>query len=932
MTTWLNRLSPSYWNVSVAIYNESLKRWEIPAQSIGTFATKTSYRKPHPKQVKITFSGPSHIFAKIMSFSKPPWPQNMSYGYDTYYRSKLVLPVVDSLNILDDFTSLVLQNDSDEILYVTSINISFDTTDFEPKLNWERVPIIDTTGKYLDRFYTGSKVVVHNEIPYVVATANLYYDWSEYKPPGAYNVSNLWGFALKKEYDTWKHILQTNYSGNYWVQNINNVLTIGRNFNICITKQGILYIGSYITSGDRKFLLSRNFNNGQLIDPDLPPLDMNDGTIQGEINYVGNELYHNEDSTGLYYGALVNICKDSLSTVFAAYIKGNGTTVSILKYGLLVSSESPYSNYKILEDLRGASYLYKSALLYINSNDDLCIIYTKGNGVDGDGYGLEELGSIKLRSGVWQAVEVIKSGTFYNLKTFMTPNDILHIVGGRSLPEGGDGDYHFWTDGTTWYEEKIYVPIDLMNISSMIVDINNRIHLFGNQFSTTLHLVQDGQYFKSYYSEYDKNETWFASNYGDVFYDIITGMVHLSNANYYGLFYAAAILDDHIDDPSLSSNSQSLSSLSSSADSKSSESSEYIFNPYVTYFDNSYWSSLIGSWDGLEWDDETSYFYATPLGGWEIGFRPYKIKLTLYSAVSQLITLEVQDTSFDALCAGSFVVNGLTTVEYNLAFGNDINLLYLIGDGSSFSIRNIQFKTEWTSESSQSSSSLSKDSKSSSQSSDQHLIWNEFLHDEEWDPSKGSWSEANNRWESEQVGLPGEYSQNIYIEAPETWIVHYRPTRMRLTVEIPGQTSALFSVYLSPVALTDEDFTFVSGVPLEFYLTFSGPETWEDIESLMLSQADNYPFYITNIEFFSEEISSVSSLSSLSSSADSKSYSFYSRSLSSISRSSPSFSDSSKSHRREIANEFEIGEDTNVSSASSESSVSSRSFDIGGWF
>jgi hypothetical protein len=227
------------------------------------------------------------------------------------------------------------------------------------------------------------------------------------------------------------------------------------------------------------------------------------------------------------------------------------------------------------------------------------------------------------------------------------------------------------------------------------------------------------------------------------------------------------------------------------------------------------------------------------------------------------------------------------------------------------------------SSSSSDSSSQSKDSKSSLSSTS--LVWSQYFDDSDWGAIDGTWNDLSDRWESAEAG-----DQIVLIEAEGDWADGYRPTKMRLTIEIPGHANANLNISVSSMddsIYSVSNMNVVSEESFECDLTFAGSASHDDIRTARASQENGYQFYITNIEFLSEEAPPSSSLSKTSKSSISESS--RSCSHSKISLSSDSLSVSSISWRREIAAVFNLIENTNVSLSSSESSQSIRSFPKG---
>jgi len=90
----------------------------------------------------------------------------------------------------------------------------------------------------------------------------------------------------------------------------------------------------------------------------------------------------------------------------------------------------------------------------------------------------------------------------------------------------------------------------------------------------------------------------------------------------------------------------------------------------TTYFDNTYWTpDTYGTWTGSGWlatiEPNEYIVQLEPLGGWEVGFRPTKMRLTWTEGQDPISLVRLRDTD------GNFIVN-LTSYSYNM--GDDITI------------------------------------------------------------------------------------------------------------------------------------------------------------------------------------------------------------------------------------------------------------------
>jgi len=220
---------------------------------------------------------------------------------------------------------------------------------------------------------------------------------------------------------------------------------------------------------------------------------------------------------------------------------------------------------------------------------------------------------------------------------------------------------------------------------------------------------------------------------------------------------------------------------------------------------------------------------------------------------------------------------------------------------------------------SQFSFSESSFSFSSISSPDWHLVES----DERWTTYGliGSWYEAGQRWVPKNTG----YNYALVLYPINNWVQGYKPRGFRLTMNFTGGAKNFIVNWGDIYYNASESFT--SMVPNEH--DFNWYSDSQQIESLRIYCATS--FTLENIEFYGEEESPSSESSSYSSgsvgpSVSSSSISSSSESLSS--ESLPSLSFSSISFQRELADVFELCDFDieNISSESSSSSHSSKSF------
>lgn len=127
----------------------------------------------------------------------------------------------------------------------------------------------------------------------------------------------------------------------------------------------------------------------------------------------------------------------------------------------------------------------------------------------------------------------------------------------------------------------------------------------------------------------------------------------------------------------------------------------YTLPGWTAYFNDTKWvvggNFPYGSWDvgNQEWD--TAYdgrandtIGLTPIGGWEVGYRPSKIRVAHNGTLSGLW---VRDTNLNIIYY-SLTATYATGVEISLTFTTfDIDelILWKVGPGNDFSVTNIEF-------------------------------------------------------------------------------------------------------------------------------------------------------------------------------------------------------------------------------------------------
>jgi hypothetical protein len=138
---------------------------------------------------------------------------------------------------------------------------------------------------------------------------------------------------------------------------------------------------------------------------------------------------------------------------------------------------------------------------------------------------------------------------------------------------------------------------------------------------------------------------------------------------------------------------------------------------WVQKFDNTYWTAMIGSWDAVnsEWDSSGDSLVLEVVGTWANNYNPSKVRITFTSTITELDT-----AGYNA--SGGYIwtesISAGTPTEINLTPPLTADIHYLdvfdISGLNTFIVTNIEF--EETGSSSSSSSSISSSSSSSTSS------------------------------------------------------------------------------------------------------------------------------------------------------------------------------------------------------------------------
>ena len=158
---------------------------------------------------------------------------------------------------------------------------------------------------------------------------------------------------------------------------------------------------------------------------------------------------------------------------------------------------------------------------------------------------------------------------------------------------------------------------------------------------------------------------------------------------------------------SSSSSSSSTSSSSTSISSSSTSSSSESAGPasWVSYFDDTIWDQVFatGTWTGSQWDSgigrgSTNRIWISPLnsvyspvsgaGGWEVGFRPTKIRITYDTGIPVSVAMSDNLTSIASVnpynSGDEITIAWATQDLWSLSLTNT-------GTNPPFSITNIEF-------------------------------------------------------------------------------------------------------------------------------------------------------------------------------------------------------------------------------------------------
>lgn len=112
-------------------------------------------------------------------------------------------------------------------------------------------------------------------------------------------------------------------------------------------------------------------------------------------------------------------------------------------------------------------------------------------------------------------------------------------------------------------------------------------------------------------------------------------------------------------------------------------------NGWVQILDNTYWSSAKGvTWDGTKWSCPVNLVHLYPIGGWEVGARPTKLRVTYTSSL--VFDISVIDTNSDTIASYAACPS---TTEIDITFGSyNIYMLQLYYDGAAtVEVYNIEF-------------------------------------------------------------------------------------------------------------------------------------------------------------------------------------------------------------------------------------------------
>ncbi len=194
-----------------------------------------------------------------------------------------------------------------------------------------------------------------------------------------------------------------------------------------------------------------------------------------------------------------------------------------------------------------------------------------------------------------------------------------------------------------------------------------------------------------------------------------------TGSNPYGERVYAEVLLPSTSSSSMSSSSSSSSSESSSSESSSSDSSSsssYSLGPYVSFFNNTFWTpspntaKIFGFangtfWTGGSWNSFNPvgglwWVFLAPIGGWEVGFRPKNMRVTMDLAANPYITVRLLsplspdvNPSPNHICDTGPYISG-TTIALDWSLGLDLTELFVWGDSgngqANFNVINIEFQ------------------------------------------------------------------------------------------------------------------------------------------------------------------------------------------------------------------------------------------------
>ncbi len=209
------------------------------------------------------------------------------------------------------------------------------------------------------------------------------------------------------------------------------------------------------------------------------------------------------------------------------------------------------------------------------------------------------------------------------------------------------------------------------------------------------------------------------ASFGDGKYAVINRR-NETGANPYGERVYVEVIFPSDSSSSMSSSSESSSSSSSSSDSSSSSSissSSYSLGPFVPFFNNTFWTpspniaKIFGftnntTWTGASWASfnptgNVWWVFLAPIGGWELGYRPMNIRVTMDLAAKPYITVRLLsplspdvNPSPNHICDTGPYISG-TTIALDWSLGLELTELFVWGNGSAyanFNVTNIEFQ------------------------------------------------------------------------------------------------------------------------------------------------------------------------------------------------------------------------------------------------